>query len=94
MRFKSKFEYSIQIDPSLKTEFIEVPAMFMQPFVENSIWHGILPKNDKGKIEISIGYKENNNLFFLIKDNGIGVEHSLKTKGSSSTPIQGHNHYF
>ncbi|MDG2369542.1 MAG: two-component regulator propeller domain-containing protein [Flavobacteriales bacterium] len=91
MRFKTKFEYSIEIDPSLKTEFVEVPAMFMQPFVENSIWHGILPKNDTGKIEILIGYKENNDLFFLIKDNGIGVENSLKAKGIHQHQSKGIN---
>jgi sensor histidine kinase YesM len=91
MRFKTKFEYTINIAPSIQTASIQVPAMFMQPFVENSIWHGILPKNKKGEIKISVGYKENNDLYFMIEDNGIGVENSLKAKGPHQHQSKGLN---
>lgn len=91
MRFKTKFEYTINIDPSIQTASIEVPAMFMQPFVENSIWHGILPKNEKGEIKISVGYKENNDICFIIEDNGIGIDNSLKTKGNHQHQSKGLN---
>ena len=54
MRFQSKFDYNIFIQPKVTSESILVPAMFMQPFVENSIWHGVLPMEKKGEINISI----------------------------------------
>ncbi|MAP01942.1 MAG: hypothetical protein CMD01_03900 [Flavobacteriales bacterium] len=81
MRFKTKFDYQLHVDSDVQTEAIKVPAMFMQPFVENSIWHGILPKNSKGEITISISYKNTEDLYFTIEDNGIGVQESLKSKG-------------
>ena len=91
MRFKTKFEYAINIDPSIQTSSIEVPAMFMQPFVENSIWHGLLPKNDKGEIKISVGHKKNNDIYFIIEDNGIGIENSIKSKGLHQHQSKGLN---
>ena len=91
MRFQTKFDYSIKIAPSIQTEAIEVPAMFMQPFVENSIWHGILPKKTIGKIEISISYNEKNELLFVIADNGIGVDKSLSLKSNHEHQSKGIN---
>src|SRR6185369_7263109 len=43
MRFKDKFRYTITIAPAVDTYRVELPAMMLQPYVENSIWHGILP---------------------------------------------------
>jgi LytS/YehU family sensor histidine kinase len=41
LRFEEQFEYRIFIDPSLDKENIYVPAMLLQPYVENAIRHGI-----------------------------------------------------
>lgn len=43
MRFKDKFEYRITVDPGVDLHQAQLPAMMLQPYVENSIWHGILP---------------------------------------------------
>ncbi len=49
-----------------------IPSLLLQPFVENSIWHGLVQNDNKdGLIEIEIS-KSDDLLFFLIKDNGIG----------------------
>lgn len=54
--------------------------MLIQPFVENSIWHGILPMEDKkGKIEIEISPGEGV-LEVRVEDNGIGRERALENK--------------
>lgn len=80
MRFRDRFEYHFNIDDHVEPETLKVPAMFLQPFVENSIIHGILPLEDrKGKININI----TNHLDHIrveIIDNGIGIENSLRNK--------------
>jgi ligand-binding sensor domain-containing protein len=83
MRFKDRFSFDIQIDVELDTESIQVPSMILQPFVENSIMHGILPSERFGKIAIQIK-KHEEGIEFVIDDNGIGVETSVKMKNGTS----------
>lgn len=83
MRFKDRFEYEINIDPNVDLEMNKVPGMFLQPFVENSIWHGILPSQKLGLITLSIK-KQGEGFQFTIEDNGIGIETSKKLKESSA----------
>lgn len=83
MRFKNRFTYEID-DDEVITDNYQVPAMLLQPFVENSILHGILPnEKKKGKITISINDFQNH-IEIRIKDNGIGIDQSLKNKGINS----------
>ena len=89
MRFQSKFEYYINIQKGIQTESILVPAMFMQPFVENSVWHGVLPMKKKGIIQISITESKDNEIKFIIEDNGIGVDNSLNNKSSHQHQSKG-----
>jgi streptogramin lyase len=70
-RLDNKFDYYIHVDPSIKTTAFEIPSLILQPFIENAIWHGVVHKNEKGKIDISIK-KESNTLLCIIEDNGIG----------------------
>jgi sensor histidine kinase YesM len=80
MRFNERFDYKIQCDPNIDTEMIIIPAMMIQPFIENSIIHGILPNDEvKGFIEVSIDLK-GNVLVVTIDDNGVGVEASMKNR--------------
>ncbi len=86
MRFKDKFEYKINIDPLLDLNRIKVPAMIVQPFLENSIWHGLLPKDAHGLVQIDI-LKNNGHVEFVITDNGVGIENSLKNKTGTDSHI-------
>ncbi|RZL31160.1 MAG: hypothetical protein EOO96_16625 [Pedobacter sp.] len=53
--------------------------MLLQPYIENAIWHGIMPKEEGGKVMITI--KElNETLLINIMDDGIGIDNSLATK--------------
>jgi two-component sensor histidine kinase len=83
MRFKDRFEYKINTG-DIDLESIEVPAMLFQPFVENSIIHGILPnENKKGLITINLTIVNENKISKLlvsIEDNGVGIEKSLEKK--------------
>jgi tetratricopeptide (TPR) repeat protein len=74
-RFLNGFDYEINIDPELHAENVLVPPMLMQPFVENSIWHGISKLQTKGIINIE-AKKEKNTLLYIVDDNGKGRKHT------------------
>lgn len=74
MRFDNKFDWKIDIAKDIDVDFIEIPAMLLQPYVENAILHGLTPLKDKqGHLEISMRM-QGSTLVCRIKDNGIGRE--------------------
>ncbi len=83
MRFKDKFAYSIELDDSVDSDSMKIPPMLLQPYVENSIWHGILPMERLGTIKIKIKL-DGRILKIAIIDDGIGITTSLKNKEKSS----------
>lgn len=78
-RLNHKFDYSIKVDPEIDQENTLVPPMIFQPFVENSIWHGLAKKEGKGEIKIDI-QKDGEMLNCIIEDNGIGCKNSERQK--------------
>ncbi|MDZ7848241.1 MAG: histidine kinase [Owenweeksia sp.] len=54
---EEKFDFKIEVEDDLETEFIMIPPMILQPFVENAIIHGIRPLKSQGEIELSFGRK-------------------------------------
>jgi sensor histidine kinase YesM len=69
-----------------------MPTMLIQPFVENSIIHGLLPKENNRKLDVTIA-QENNHLLCTITDNGIGREAAriMNSKRSSKHTSAGMN---
>ena len=82
LRFGDKMNYRIHIDLEIDKEETLIPSMLLQPFVENSIWHGIMPKETDGNISISIKLKTPTLLDICIEDDGIGIEQSFKLKSN------------
>ncbi|MBD3636259.1 MAG: histidine kinase [Crocinitomicaceae bacterium] len=82
MRFQDKFDYKLNVSSALDTEGTEIPSMILQPFVENSIIHGVLPLDRKGLIEINI-YEEYGEVIFEVIDDGIGYDNTMRTKKST-----------
>jgi LytS/YehU family sensor histidine kinase len=81
MRFGNSFEYVIKADPEIDKDFIRIPPMILQPYVENSIRHGIRhKKGNQGKIEV-IFDQNDQELLCIVQDNGIGRKkaHELKS---------------
>ncbi len=85
LRFDYRFHYKISYAPDLDISALKVPPLLIQPFAENAIWHGLMPKEEKGKLDIEIS-RDNDNLFFKITDDGIGRKQAA-TLTSKSTPL-------
>ncbi|MEY4520871.1 MAG: hypothetical protein RIT10_56 [Bacteroidota bacterium] len=81
MRFNKRFVYSIDCPDEIDQEAIIIPAMMLQPFIENSIIHGILPDEEKeGRITVTFSIEQPSTLVIQIDDNGVGIEHSMNSK--------------
>lgn len=76
LRYNSNFETVFNTN-GLNTEKVQLPTLLIQPFVENSVIHGISSKIDQGKIEVTFK-KENQYLICTIKDNGVGRNNQSK----------------
>jgi hypothetical protein len=84
LRLKQKFDFSITVDENIDKHNTQLPGLILQPFVENSIWHGIQPLDRKGTIKVRISKKESN-LVIEIIDNGIGREKAMmKSKNNGN----------
>ncbi len=80
MRFKDRFDYQINCAENIDAESVIIPAMMLQPFIENSIIHGILPdETKKGLIIVDIALR-GEMLTIKIEDNGVGIETSMSNK--------------
>ncbi len=88
LRFDDKFEYFISTGDGINSKAIFVPAMLLQPYVENAIRHGIRHlENKMGKIDIRVK-KEAVNLICEIEDNGIGREKGVALRNEMHTEYQ------
>jgi tetratricopeptide (TPR) repeat protein len=82
IRFKDKFDFKINVDEEIDVLLFKVPTMLIQPYVENSICHGLIPAERNGFIEIDLKL-EKDYISCSIEDNGIGREASQKRKAKS-----------
>ncbi len=86
MRLDNKFEYSINIDRSIQVEDKNILPMIIQPLVENSIWHGIVPSLKPGVISVQFK-KENGAVVCTVEDNGIGINATLEKKDKNQNNL-------
>ena len=87
LRLTTPFTYAIYIDVDINEENTMVPPLIMQPFVENSIWHGLAPRKEKGKITINIR-KDGEYLSIVIDDNGVGRKGGKATSTKRSMGLK------
>jgi len=85
MRFKDKVKYQINVVPHIDQQYIELPPLLLQPYVENAIWHGLMHKSEGGSIWIDISQPEEFLLHIEITDDGIGREKAREHKSKSAT---------
>ena len=84
LRFENKFEYQINLSDEIKQGRYEIPPMLIQPYVENAIWHGLMHKEEGGRVDIDIS-RNNGMLRCVIEDNGIGRKKSFEMKKNKRT---------
>jgi two-component system LytT family sensor kinase len=74
------FTYRIETDINIDADNTEIPAMLLQPFVENAVKHGIANKGADGKVAVEIK-REANGLVLSITDNGKGFDTQNTAEG-------------
>jgi two-component system sensor histidine kinase YesM len=70
-RHGEEYEYIIDVE-NFEIMDKHIPKLILQPIVENSIYHGLLPADKKGLIIVK-GYRKNRIIYFKIIDNGVGI---------------------
>lgn len=72
MRVSGGFNYIVNVDDKIILQNIKVPTLFLQPFIENAIWHGIMKMEGEKMIKLTIK-EEEGNVVCIVEDNGIGI---------------------
>lgn len=75
LRFGGNLKYVIELSPDLEEDFIGVPTMILQPYVENAIEHG-LRSRQSGNVRVLFVPDEDddNSIIATVTDDGIGRE--------------------
>ncbi len=71
LRFDDGFLFELSVSNDIDLEHTRIPPMIIQPYIENAIWHGLMPQSGLRKLIINIE-KEAKHLYISIRDNGIG----------------------
>lgn len=85
VRFDNQFDYKFDIDPNVDVHWLTIPPMLIQPYIENSIKHGLRPKSSGGTIIIGMKMIDEINMLCWIQDNGIGRKKALELKNQRLT---------
>lgn len=79
IRYGNRFKYIENVQTRMKNKMIL--KLILQPFVENAYYHGLEAKMGEGYVKLT-GYMENDQMIFIIEDNGIGMKNTnLLNKG-------------
>ena len=84
IRFSNEITYTIHVDKTIDLLSIKVPPLILQPFLENSLWHGLSSKKDSKNIKISIHKTDSELVVVHIEDNGIGRKAAAKIKAQKT----------
>ncbi len=79
LRFKNKFSYQINVDEEIDPLLYRIPAMLIQPYVENSICHGLMPAENFGLVTIDMKL-DKDHITCIVQDNGIGRKAAQKIR--------------
>ena len=71
LRFSNKFDTEIIVDPEIDVHLIRIPPMLLQPYLENSILHGLQLIKHRGLLSLKIKYR-GDVMALIVEDNGIG----------------------
>lgn len=83
LRFQETFVYEIRQN-GVDADFLKIPPMLIQPFVENAIWHGLHNKKGEKKLWITFN-ADTDYIYVTIQDNGIGRDEARLQKMDTLT---------
>jgi hypothetical protein len=73
LRFKNEFIFKIHVDEKSDLKEILIPSLITQPFIENAIWHGLLPLHNIRRPVLKVNVFVQEGLPIIeIEDNGVG----------------------
>lgn len=82
-RFNHEFTYSFDIEENDTLLDAQLPPMLLQPYVENAIWHGLMPKEGEKQLTITARL-HNKHIECTIRDNGVGRSFAPRDEGHIS----------
>jgi len=90
LRFKDAFDYRIVMEDDIEAGDIYIPPLLLQPFVENAVWHGLMHKQERGLLTITLSVGDHM-LTCTIRDNGVGRKKAdlLKSKSAQKHKSMG-----
>ncbi|MGG6229800.1 tetratricopeptide repeat protein [Tenacibaculum sp. SDUM215027] len=84
IRLSNEVNYVEKVEPNVNIERIKVPPLILQPFLENSIWHGLSCKKGKKEVSLSVTKISDEFIQIDITDNGIGRGAAMEIRKNKS----------
>ncbi|HZV70266.1 MAG TPA: histidine kinase [Saprospiraceae bacterium] len=72
LRLTDDFTFAISVDEDIEPEEVMIPPMMLQPFTENAIWHGLVPKEGVKHLSVRFSMSDMDVLTCIVEDNGVG----------------------
>ncbi|MGB0521996.1 MAG: sensor histidine kinase [Flammeovirgaceae bacterium] len=85
LRFENKFSFALIVDASINRKQLKIPGMLIQPFIENSINHGLFYKEEEGNILVEFK-RVDRKIHCIIDDDGIGREKAMQLRKKMNKP--------
>lgn len=85
MRFKQKLSFFVEVEPGIDANFVEIPPLLIQPYVENAIWHGLMHKSEGGSVRVRATQPQENMLQLTITDDGVGRAKAAELRSKSAS---------
>lgn len=85
LRFDHSFDFCLEVDPAIDRELVSIPPMIIQPYVENSILHGMAHKKDRGQILVRLSPLDEG-LECRVEDNGVGRQKAAELRSKTVLP--------
>jgi len=90
LRFNNKFDVIIHVSDDINRGTLMVPPLLLQPFAENAIWHGLMPKEgERGELYLHY-WLNKDRLCMSIEDNGIGRAAAIQSRAGRISTLQKH----
>jgi hypothetical protein len=79
-QLRFRFQYAIKVEEGIDPGSVELPALLLQPLVENAIKHGVSALQERGHIRV-VFFRKGNDLLVTVTDNGKGFNTAIPTTG-------------